>query len=100
MAVKRKKPWGPTMVTHGFHPSIGIGLWVTFPKVKIKEAKAKHICVPHKLLYHMGGQICQGKYDLSIYDLSVLWFPIGREMNSWGRVDRGRPQKGKFVSEL
>jgi len=34
------------MVTHGFHPSIRMGLRVTFPKIKIKEAEVKHSCVP------------------------------------------------------
>ncbi len=36
------------MVTHGFHPSMRMGLRVTFPKIKIKEkeAKVKHFCVP------------------------------------------------------
>ncbi len=38
------------MVTHGFHPSVRMGLRVTFPKIKIEEAKVKHSYVPRTLL--------------------------------------------------
>ncbi len=47
-------------------PPSGLDLWVTFPKVKIKEAKVEHFYVPQKLFYHISGWICQGKYDLSL----------------------------------
>ncbi len=47
-------------------PPSGLDLWVTFPKVKIKEAKVEHFYLPQILLYDISGWICQGKYDLSL----------------------------------
>jgi len=49
-------------------PPSGLDLRVTFPKIKIKEAKVEHFCVPQKAFYHIRGSICQGKFGLSLPD--------------------------------
>jgi len=56
----QKKAMGPEWSPMASIPP-RMGLRVTFPKIKIKEANVKHFYVPQKLLYYTRVSICQGK---------------------------------------
>jgi len=61
---QKEKAMGPDQSPMASIPPSGLDLWVTFPKVKIKEAKVEHFYDPQVSLYDISGWICQGKYDL------------------------------------